>query len=178
MDESAMTLLRDWNGNTDLTGWLASEKFDGCRAFWDGFNLWTRSGRKIKAPRSFKAQLPQGFRLDGEIWAGRERLTEATTAVNHGKFTARIRYMVFDAPDVAGAWDVRLAAAAGRVGGGVAEVAKFWRVKDFADLQIRFFKIWGNGGEGLVLRHPGVTAYERGRTKNALRIKRDPYWGY
>jgi hypothetical protein len=40
-----------------LTGWCASEKQDGCRALWDGQNLWSRGGRIIPIPGSIRAAL-------------------------------------------------------------------------------------------------------------------------
>ena len=35
MNERQMTLGQDYAGE-DLSGWFLSEKFDGCRAYWDG----------------------------------------------------------------------------------------------------------------------------------------------
>jgi DNA ligase-1 len=52
-----MKLGFDYQGD-DPTGWFISEKFDGCRAYWDGQQLWTRSGKIIKAPPSLTANLP------------------------------------------------------------------------------------------------------------------------
>lgn len=179
MDESHMTLLKDWNGKTNLTGWWFSEKLDGCRAFWDGFNLWTRDGNRIKAPVEFTRLLPAGFRLDGELWAGRDAFQTARLATQYGQWTDAVRFMVFDAPDVAGNWMVRLQSAARAIGNcGVARTVKAGVVKDFNHLCKVFFAIHGAMGEGLVLRNPQAVGYERGRSVNALRIKKDPEWGY
>lgn len=174
-----MTLLKNWRRRIDVTGWFWSEKFDGCRAFWDGFNLWTRGGLKIDAPKWFTDGLPAGFRLDGEIWAGRGRFEQARQAVQNGRFTKAIRFKVFDAPREIGRWDKRMAAAEKVLRGSrIATAVSFGTIKDFDHLQIVFFSVWGDGGEGIVLRNPATTIYEKGRTNNCLRIKKDPFWGY
>lgn len=174
-----MTLLKDWNGKTNLTGWHFMEKFDGCRAFWDGFNLWTRDGNRIKAPEAFTRLLPAGFRLDGELWAGREQFQTARLATQYGQWTDAIRLIVFDAPDTPGTWSERIQSASRAVGNNaVARVVKHGVVRDFYHLCKVFFAIHGAMGEGLVLRNPTAIGYERGRSINALRIKKDPYWGY
>jgi len=179
MDESHMTLLKDWNGKTNLTGWHFSEKLDGCRAFWDGNALWTRDGNRIPAPQTFTRQLPAGVRLDGELWAGRDTFTIARLATQYGQWTPEIKFMVFDAPDAAGTWLGRMQAAEALLAGnGVARTVKRGVIKDFFHLCKVFFAIRGALGEGLVLRNPAFVGYERGRSKNALRIKRDPEWGY
>ena len=58
----------EWDSeNMDPTGWIMSEKYDGMRLYWNGSNLYTRQGKKVKAPESFTSQLP-GIALDGELW--------------------------------------------------------------------------------------------------------------
>ena len=52
----------------NVSGWLASEKFDGVRAYWDGENLLSRQGKKLNAPLSFTKNFPK-FALDGELYA-------------------------------------------------------------------------------------------------------------
>ena len=53
--------------NEDPTGWYMSEKLDGIRAYWDGTQFWSKSGKLINLPDSFKEGLPD-FHLDGELW--------------------------------------------------------------------------------------------------------------
>lgn len=47
------TLLRDYVG-TPCEGWLMSEKLDGWRAMWNGFDFVSREGRILPAPEWFK----------------------------------------------------------------------------------------------------------------------------
>lgn len=56
----------------DCVGWLASEKLDGVRCYWNGRNLYTRNGNKTYAPEAWKDQLPK-VALDGELWSGRDQ---------------------------------------------------------------------------------------------------------
>ena len=69
IDEKSMTLAEDWRGQV-VNGWLASEKMDGCRALWTGYQFFTRGGNEIAAPDWFTDGLPC-VPLDGEIFAGR-----------------------------------------------------------------------------------------------------------
>ena len=49
------------------TGWYMTEKFDGMRFYWNGKDLFSRQGKKIKVPGSITKQLPP-VSLDGELW--------------------------------------------------------------------------------------------------------------
>jgi len=58
-------------------GWYASEKWDGIRAIWDGYNLVSRGSHAgnpkvyTYVPEWFTDAMPPGVALDGEIWIGR-----------------------------------------------------------------------------------------------------------
>lgn len=75
MNEKQFTLATDYHPAIDPAGWLASEKMDGCRAYWDGRQFWTRGGNVIMAPAWFTRGLPASH-LDGEIWAVRPQNTQ------------------------------------------------------------------------------------------------------
>lgn len=61
-------LGNEWNLDNDPAGWWMSEKYDGIRAYWDGKDFWSRSGRTMPVvPDSFKKGLPD-VGLDGELW--------------------------------------------------------------------------------------------------------------
>jgi DNA ligase-1 len=170
MDESGMTLLRDWNEHP-VDGWFWSEKFDGCRAFWDGARFWTRGGNRIAAPESIIAEMPDGIPVDGEMFAGRGKFEEARIAVQYGRFSRKIKFVAFDAPAARGTWDQRMAACKNFLGGRFARAAQWGVVKDILHANRIFSRILYAGGEGIVLRNPLVDFYEKGRTENALRIK-------
>lgn len=160
---------RDWAGE-DVTGWHASEKLDGCRAWWDGAALYTRSGLPIRGAEHITCTLPRGTPLDGEIWAGRGQFETARLAVQHGRFTPEVRFVAFDAPATAGAgtcdWLERLQLIEHLQ---VNHVHAF-EVRNLADLRHQLHILHEAGGEGYVLRRPGLR-YTPGRTGALLKFK-------
>lgn len=167
MNESRMTLGKDWSGQ-DVSGWMASEKFDGCRAYWDGAQMWTRSGALVEVPEWFRAHLPLGLEVDGEIWAGYGRFTEAVNAVRHGRFTPDIRFIAHDMPSALGAWEQRMRSVPV---GGVLHRVKFQTVEGEAHLLHLYESVRARTGEGIVLRAPSDTGYIRGKTSLFLKLK-------
>jgi len=180
MNESAMHHGRHWAGQR-VRGWFASEKYRGCRAFWDGATMWTRGGLQVQLPAAWRAELPEGRQLDGEIWAGHgpengPEECEASAAAVHGRFTDRLRFMVFDAPDVLAPWSERMAAAVRLLGASsIVCPVPFRSVTGIRDLEMMFAAVVRAGGEGLMVRSPsGPAHYEPGRTGTLLKVKRDP----
>lgn len=163
-----MTLGRNWFME-DPRGWWMSEKLDGCRAYWDGANLWTRSGERIAAPDWFTARLPKGVQLDGEIWAGRGQFQAASNAVRLGGkwWNEAIRFVAFDAPEAEGIWPQRMAAAQ-TIYGECVDVIPCSGIRQMKKL---YKEIRSMGGEGLMLRNPKTTGYHRGRTCDLLKVK-------
>ena len=113
--------------NQFIGGWYASEKLNGCRAFWDGgisrgmraskvpytncvkdhrlnvppvaTGLWSRTGKVVHAPDWWLDQLPKML-LDGELYLGKHRFQELRTII--GKHVPEnwdeVQYRVFDSP--------------------------------------------------------------------------------
>ena len=165
--EKDMTLGTDWTGG-DPAGWLVSEKYNGCRAYWDGTALWTRNGNAVKAPAWFTAALPKNMHLDGEIYAGYGKFTEARLATQCGRFTADIRFVVFDCPTAKGSWDERMKQVPAT---DKSYPVTFHKCEGRSELLNELAAVQGRGGEGLVIRRPDVSAYEKGRTVNLLKVK-------
>lgn len=161
--ERDITLLTDWDGSTDLSGWFVSEKLDGCRGVWDGARMWTRSEREIHLPIRLRRNLPT-IPLDGEIWAGRGGFEVARQAVQYDHWTDACRFVAFDAPAAPGGWAERMGTAAS-VYGDVVPWSVFngdpWTAATDVQLQ---------GGEGLVFRRPG-RSYVPGRDAGSVRVK-------
>lgn len=157
------------------TGWLISEKLDGVRALWDGATLTSRNGNTFFAPAWFLAQLPAGTALDGELYIGRGKFQDTVgivrTHVADDAAWARITFMVFDAPAVAGGFEARLAAAATALAGStVAQVVAHTACTGAAHLDAVFAELVALGAEGLMLRKPG-SAYDQKRSANLLKYK-------
>jgi DNA ligase-1 len=175
--ERDMTLGMDWRGEK-VTGWYVSEKLDGCRAYWDGETLWSRSGKVVQAPAEFLSQLPAGVALDGKIYCGPGQLKAASNAVRLGgkHWAEDISFVVFDAPGAQGSWPWRLLAATEAIGArkSVGVVSVIDTVTDKAHVKSMLADVLSRGGEGLMLRNPDVEVYERKRTANLLKVKRWP----
>lgn len=174
MNEKQMTLAVDWRGQTALVGWLASEKLNRCRAYWDGRQFWTRGGNIIPAPAWFKKGLPD-VHLDGEIWAGRKGFRDASNAVRlGGKWFDLdfIQFAAFDAPQVAGTWAERISEArraVKRAACAVAvEVERMTSPQRLVDYMLGLRRI---GAEGGMFRNPDAIGYTTGRTETLLRWK-------
>lgn len=161
-----MTLLKDWTGQR-LNGWLATEKLDGCRAYWDGEQLWTRGGNIIADLQRLTSQLPPRVHLDGEVHAGRGGFEIARQAVQLGRDASSVRFTAFDAPQSAGTYAERLEAARAVW----PDTVEAWTVQNRRHLAKLFNGVRDNGGEGLVCRHPSAVGYETGRSAHAIRVK-------
>ena len=181
ISERDMTLATDLRGEWP-GGWFYSEKLDGCRAYWDGQQFWTRGGNVITAPKWFTKGLPKAH-LDGEIWAGRKGFQAASNAVRlGGKWfeVPKIQFAVFDCPQAPGTWAQRMREAGKAVRQAACAVAVtfarvrddlYWgmpRRNDYAEILMRFHRL---GAEGVMFRHPEHDRYDTGRSENLLRVK-------
>jgi DNA ligase-1 len=171
MDETQMTLAVDCGKGGPITGWFASEKLFGCRAYWDGKNFWTRKGKIIQVPKFWKNKLPKDIHLDGEIFAGRKNFEAAYAATEFGQFAPSVKFITFDCPSVTGNWLKRMETAKA-----VTKDLEFSGAVDSFVIQstIHWVTEWKRmqdaGCEGMILRNPAVTTYEIGRSLNYLRI--------
>lgn len=159
---------KHWTGQ-DLAGWWISEKYDGCRGIWDGRSMWSRNGNRIDVPPSWADALPD-MPLDGEIWAGRGRFLESRIAVQYGRFTPDIAFMVFDAP-AAGEFEARLElirSALSRCR--VARPVSHARCASTRSALALARKIQTSDGEGVIARAPRLH-YVPGRTADILKLK-------
>ena len=171
-----LVLAQDAAADTDPIGWLVSEKYDGVRAWWDGRDLRFRSGLPIAAPAWFTAQLP-ALPLDGELWLGRRRFEAVSAAVRRqAPLEAewrQIRYMLFEAPDMAGTFSQRVARLRDVVSGSdhpslvAVEQAL---LPDHAALLRWLHAVVSAGGEGLML-HRADAPYVTGRSPLLLKLK-------
>lgn len=159
IDEKSMSLGRDWAGE-DVRGWIATEKYDGVRAYWDGTRLWTRSGREIDCPLT--SGLP-AFPLDFEIWAGRGGFLQARGATNYGRWIPSVRLVAIDSPAAPGGYRMRLIGIQKWLAGHPSVVVPASIVIDGIGMAREWMMlVQAEGGEGLILRDPGLP-YTPGR---------------
>ena len=168
-------LAQRWDQKSDISGWWMSEKLDGVRGYWTGRKLISRSGKPFYAPDWFTRNFP-ATPLDGELWLGRQQFSELVSIVRRKVPNAgwkKVRYLIFDAPDVEGGFENRLA------------YARFWFqqnenpyatvlqqqiCENEAHLRRMLRQIESLGGEGIMLRKPN-SPYEVGRSYNLLKVK-------
>lgn len=159
-----------WNGE-NVSRWIVTEKFNGCRAYWDGAEMWTRGGIKIDLPASWRAELPAGIELDGEVYCGPSGDRIATDAVCYGRFPNDAVFMVFDVPSLGGELYSTRIEYVRRILCGEKIKAVEWGFVMSSDEALRMMRsIQSRGGEGLVVRE-NEEPYESGRSKKILKFK-------
>lgn len=162
--------------DVDPAGFLVSEKLDGVRGYWDGRQLWFRSGLPVMAPGWFTAALPP-VPLDGELWLGRGRFEPLVAAVRRAQARDAewrdISFMAFELPGAPGPFAERaerlrqLARSEPR--SPLVAVAQD-ELPDRAALQRRLHAVVAAGGEGLMLHHADAP-FVAGRSPVLLKLK-------
>lgn len=154
----------------DVSGWLASEKLNGCRAFWDGIQMWTRGGHIISLPARISSRLPD-FPLDGEMYAGSNNFEAARMAVQYGSFVPDVHFVAFDLPANSAEFAERYEALTRLLPlVGAVCYAPHFTISGIAAAAVMLSELQAMGGEGLMLRDP-VNLYQPGRTNQVLKLK-------
>jgi DNA ligase-1 len=168
MTEHDMQHGVDYDGQ-DVIGYIATEKYNGCRAYWDGENMWSRGGIEIDLPDSWRAVLPQGVHLDGEIYDGVDGVYRCGSAIKYGRFTPSMKFMVFDCPSAPGDYQSRMGTCLQYNNDPVLIVLTGMN-SSLSHAKALLRVVIGLGGEGLVLRNPRLK-YAPGRTRDILKFK-------
>jgi len=162
----------------DLHNWLVSEKYDGVRAYWDGHQLFSRSGYPINPPAEVTRHWPD-VPLEGELWSGYGRYSEVSALINRHQTTADewrdVRFMLFDLPRWPGTFQQRHARLKELIGTTEASnltVIRQHQGLDQEALEQLFAETVERGGEGLML-HRASALYQFGRSTDLRKLK--PY---
>jgi len=169
-------LANVYGDHLDPRLYLASEKFDGVRALWDGQTLRFRSGRLVHAPAAFTAALPP-VPLDGELWLARGRFDALSGLVRSDApdptAWQQVHYQVFELPGAAGSFAQR----ARRIRDVVRQSAMPQLhavdqrpLADRAAMHAHLASVLAQGGEGLVL-HRADALYQTGRSDVLVKLK-------
>lgn len=175
---NAIELLKLGNyKGEDISGWLASEKLDGVRAYWDGKRLLSRQGKPIAAPKELLNELPS-FALDGELYSGRggfERTQSIVMdAVPDIKAWQNISYEIFDAPGQKGNLLERLKVVKKYINSHDTKFLKLIKQRKISnkiELDNMLNEIIKAGGEGVVIRDPSKP-YTPKRSQHDLKYKK------
>lgn len=173
-----LILAELYRDSVDPAGYWVSEKLDGVRAYWDGQQLFFRSGQPVCAPAWFTQGFPRQA-LDGELWLGRgqfERLSGIVrTAQPVDAEWRQINYLLFELPGAAGTFTQRLESLRRLVETAHVpwlKAVEQFRVPDREALKAKLDSIVAAGGEGLILHRADAT-YTAGRNADLLKLK--PY---
>lgn len=171
-----LVLAQNAPADLDPAGYLVSEKYDGVRGYWDGRQLWFRSGLPVAAPTWFTEALPP-VALDGELWMARGRFEALVGAVRRTKPVdaewRQVRFLVFERPGAEGRFAERAASLQALLvarRGGPAEAVEQDLVANRAELKQRLDAVVAGGGEGLVL-HRADAPFVSGRSPAVLKLK-------
>lgn len=175
-----------WPESRDPSGYWLSEKLDGVRAWWDGENMWSRSGRAWNPPKWFTDRLPKDLHLDGELWMKRDAFDETSGICRRSDTDGwnRINFMVFDITNISLLYEERLKELKRRIPDGekTPDEVDYYRLggkicalpavqcRDRDHLNTLMSHILDKGGEGLMLRQP-KSAYECNRSKTLYKYK-------
>lgn len=171
-----LLLAETWTDDIDPAGWLLSEKLDGVRAWWNGNGRFlSRNGNPYFAPAWFTAGLP-AIPLDGELWIGRKQFQQTVGIVRRqdaGDAWQHVRFVVFDAPQIGGAFEQRLGEARELLRPDrtpYTQVLDHGVCRDRDHLAAELARIEALGGEGVMLRQPG-SRYVPSRSATLLKVK-------
>jgi DNA ligase-1 len=174
----ALILAEVYRAGLNPADYWISEKLDGVRAYWDGRQLYFRSGHPVSAPTWFTQDFPV-TPLDGELWLGRgqfERLSGIVRKVEPVDDEWRqVRYMLFELPGAPGNFTERkdrLLKLTVEAGLPWLQVVEQFRIADRNDLDAKLEEVVASGGEGLML-HRAASTYASGRSGALLKLK--PY---
>ncbi|MDR3393566.1 MAG: DNA ligase [Parasulfuritortus sp.] len=172
----ALVLAEVYRNSIDPAAYWVSEKLDGVRAYWDGKQLYFRSGHPVPAPAWFTRDFP-ATPLDGELWLGRgtfERLSGIVRKTEPVDAEWRqVRYMLFELPGAGGTFSVRkdrLARLVEQAGIPWLQAVEQFRVDDRKALQAKLDGVVAAGGEGLML-HRADAQYSAGRSDDLVKLK-------
>ena len=159
----------------NVAGWFISEKLDGVFARWTGRVLLSSNGNEYHAPKWFVDQLPVDTMLEGELYIGRGMLQKIVGTVRKNipidSEWNLIKFHVFDAPQVGGVFQKRLAFAAKVLKNcAVAETVKIEVCHGSAHLYQIFHGLVNDGAEGVMI-HSNNAEYEYCQTNNLLKYK-------
>jgi len=168
-------LAVEQRADAPVSEYLVSEKLDGVRGYWDGTQLFTRSGRLISTPQWFTYGFPD-YALDGELWMGRGTFEQISSLIRSKhpsqELWREVKFMVFDLPSHRQVFAERYAVARRELATRSVYLSVIEQ-KEFASVQALdtwFSHVIEQGGEGLMLHH-NQSLYLSGRNKDVIKLK-------
>ena len=170
-----LMLAQTYDGRSDVSGWLMSEKLDGVRGYWNGRQLLSKNGNLLSPPPEFIENLPP-FPLEGELWGGRGTFEQTVSIVMQKQPHSgwlQLKFAIFDAPKAPGGFTARMAEAKAWFAAHHSEHAFIIPqivVQNLTELHQELQRIEDLAGEGLVVRKADAL-YRAGRSTEILKVK-------
>ncbi|CAI2369579.1 unnamed protein product [Moneuplotes crassus] len=168
-------LAEKYKDESQIDGWIMSEKLDGVRCIWNGKTMKTRNNNAFYPPDWFKKDFPDEI-LDGELWMERGKFQETVSIVRksyaHDGWKD-IKFVVFDGPELGGSFKTRLRKLAKIFKGNKSEYIEFHKqevCEDKEHLDAEMKRVVDLGGEGMMIRDPN-SFYEYRRSDKILKVK-------
>ncbi len=171
-----LQLARNYRKDIKIAHYWVSEKLDGVRGYWNGQNLFTRSGNALSPPHWFTKDWPDTV-MDGELWSARGEFEQISacvrTTTSDGKCWKKLKLMIFDLPQQTVNFTERITLMKELVMITHSPYLKMIEQQKLDD-NISLYKLLNNvvdgNGEGLML-HLESAHYQSGRSKNILKLK-------
>ena len=162
-------LAKKYTGQEPKNYWL-SEKLDGVRAIWNGFDFVSRNGNIFAAPDWYKQQMP-AHGLDGELSLGRGQFDKTSGMVrSHNSNWNGLVYYIFDMPENLNLFEDRQASLNTLLLPSHCQIVKQIPCQGRKHLNEFKADIIDNGGEGVMLRKR-LSPYEQKRSSFLLKDK-------
>lgn len=167
-------ILKDLN-TINIQDYLVSEKLDGIRAYWDGKQLLSKSGKNLNPPQWFIKNFPP-FALDGELFTKQGDFENIVSIIKNQQDKEQwknITYHIFEVPNQQGNLIERLQVLENFLKQNQSLPIKIIPQYQFIQLEsLKHFikEIQNSNGEGVILRNK-LSSYETGRKPSALKYK-------
>jgi len=166
---------------SDISHYYVSEKLDGVRGHWDGKQLVTRQGNRIKSPSWFTQHWPT-LPIDGELWLDRGEFQGLLSCVSkkHPDINKKkscwkdVRFMMFDLPKHQGVFGERVKKMQSlliSVPSPYLAMIDQVQLKDISALDTKLNNVINAQGEGLML-HLASAYYQPGRNSALMKLKK------
>lgn len=172
----ALWLASRYRVGAHLPDYWLSEKYDGIRGYWNGYQLLTRHGKPLTPPAWFTENWPQ-TPFEGELWAGRGQFEKAASVLQqkHAPDSAwrQLSFMVFDLPSHTGHFTDRITdyqVVVKSIGAPWVKAVEQTRCHTPEELARRLAYVVSAGAEGLML-HRAESYYEGGRSDDSMKVK-------
>lgn len=173
----AIQLASQYNLEHNISQYWISEKLDGVRGYWNGYQLFTKNGNPINAPQWFFKHWPK-YPIDGELWIDRNKFEQVLSCVSKSTATPcwqNVKFMMFDLPKSTLNFTDRveqMKQLVNQVKSPYLKVVHQFRLLTLADLDEKLADIVNQKGEGLML-HYEKAFYTVGKSQNIMKLK--PY---